>query len=461
MSHDYRELLRPFFAGRRFLLIGGVVNQLAALAAELAALGAERPFLLGSAVGLGTPPDASELPWHALDRGGEDMIRSMWRYETALADLPEDARGALDAWDPERRALATGYIVLGDVPEVGGRGRYAARPPEWLELEDKTRFHELLDAAGVRRGPVAVTSARAGYLRGAHARLDRGAGTVWAGDCTPGVHGGGSFVRWVRDESGAEEACAMFSSACRRVRVMPFVEGLPCSIHGLVFPDYVAVFRPVELITLRRPGAGFVYAGTATFWDPPDAAREQLRELARRVGAELRERVGFRGVFTLDGVLGADGFVPTEVNPRIGAGFFHMAEALPELPLGPLALAVAAGESADWRPRELEARVLEAADQRRSGSGRLFLPARAGLPEATRPLRCEGPGYRPVRGEESPDAWLSLGPLGAGSFLFFAPRRASLRLGAPLAPQVGRAFAAADQLFDTRIGTLLPAEVVA
>jgi hypothetical protein len=66
---------------------------------------------------------------------------------------------------------------------------------------------------------------------------------------------------------------------------MPFLEGVPCSIHGVVFPEGAATFRPVEMVTLRRPGSSRLrYAGAATFWDPPAADREVMRDLARRVG---------------------------------------------------------------------------------------------------------------------------------------------------------------------------------
>ena len=51
---------------------------------------------------------------------------------------------------------------------------------------------------------------------------------------------------------------------------MPFLEGVPCSIHGLVLPDGTAVFRPVELAILRGPDRRFVYGGLGTTWDPPD-----------------------------------------------------------------------------------------------------------------------------------------------------------------------------------------------
>ena len=53
---------------------------------------------------------------------------------------------------------------------------------------------------------------------------------------------------------------------------------------------------------------------------PAGGVREEMREAARRVGEQLRAEVEFRGAFTLDGVATADGFRPTELNPRFGAG---------------------------------------------------------------------------------------------------------------------------------------------
>lgn len=142
------------------------------------------------------------------------------------------------------------------------------------------------------------------------------------------------MLRWVRRVEEVEEAAAFLGARCDRARVMPFLEGIPCSIHGMVFPGGVASFRPVEMVTLRQPGSGSLrYAGAATFWDPPLADREAMRDLARRVGEGLRERVGYRGAFTVDGVLTAEGFRPTELNPRLGAGLAMIPGDLPELPV--------------------------------------------------------------------------------------------------------------------------------
>src|SRR3712207_3775703 len=149
---------------------------------------------------------------------------------------------------------------------------------------------------------------------------------------------------------------------------MPFLEGIPGSIHGVVFPDAVAAFRPVEMVTLRRPGSGRLrYAGAATFWDPTRADREVMRDLARRVGAGLRDRVGYRGAFTVDGVLAAEGFLPTELNPRLGAGLSVMTRDLPELPVGLLHCALIAGDRLAYGAADLEDQVLAAADRTRAG----------------------------------------------------------------------------------------------
>ena len=51
---------------------------------------------------------------------------------------------------------------------------------------------------------------------------------------------------------------------------MPVLEGIPCSIHGVVLPDQVLAFRPVELLCYRRVGRPhLLYAGAATTFDPP------------------------------------------------------------------------------------------------------------------------------------------------------------------------------------------------
>lgn len=457
----YRELLAPVVRGRRFLLIGGPVVGLAALGAQLRALGAERPFLLGSCVGTGAPPDPAAAECFSLDLRVPTVTEEFRATAAALRDPSPALVAALDRWDPERSARVTGAIVLGEVPSVAGRSRYAGRPPAWEALEDKCAVEALWDAAGIARAPSRVAAAEPRSLAAAARDLDRGLGTVWSGDARDGIHGGAEGLRWVRERAEEHEAAAFFTARCDRVRVMPFLEGVPCSIHGIVFPDFVAALRPVELVTLRRPSdATLLYSGLGTTWDPRTADREAMRSLARRVGELLRERVAFRGPFTVDGVMTAEGFRPTELNPRFGAGLGLMAASMPALPLAPLMLAAAEGEDLDYRPAQLERVVLEEADRRRAGRGsRWFQAARDKTVE--RALVAEpGGGYRPARSGEEPDATLVLGPGPTGSFLAFSPRPEALRPGTFLAPFVVRGLAAADELLGTEIGALETAREV-
>ena len=119
---------------------------------------------------------------------------------------------------------------------------------------------------------------------------------------------------------GARRGPAFFAAHCDRVRVLPFLDGVPCSIHGFVLPDGTAVFRPVEIAILRGRDRTFTYGGLSTFWDPPSADRDEMRAVARRVGAHLRATQGYLGAFGIDGVLTVDGFRPTELNSRMSAG---------------------------------------------------------------------------------------------------------------------------------------------
>ena len=94
-----------------------------------------------------------------------------------------------------------------------------------------------------------------------------------------------------------------------------------------MLPDGTAAFRPVEISILRDEAARtFTYGGLSTFWDPPAADREAMRDAARRVGEHLRAAYGYRGAFGIDGVLTADGFRPTELNSRGSAGFTQVTQ---------------------------------------------------------------------------------------------------------------------------------------
>ena len=453
------EALRPLFAGRKVVMTGGPLAAMTATCRRLLELGAERPFLLATGVGTGEVPGPDEAEWMVVQLRAPDVIAEIRAAMRMLRLLPAEVVATLDRWDPEREAVVLSPM-FNELAEIAGRRVYGPRRPEWRALEDKVVVDNLWDDLGVPRAPSAVVPAKAAALRAAAGRLDRGAGTAWAGDASQGFNGGAHCVRWVRSPEDAAEAAAFLATHCHQARVMPFLEGIPCSIHGMVFPEGVATFRPVELVTLRQPGSNRLrYAGAATFWDPPAADRAAMRSLARRVGQGLRDRVDYRGAFTVDGVLAAEGFLPTELNPRLGAGLSMMTRDLPGLPVALLDRALIEGEAVAFGADDLEDQVLAAADRTRAGGAWSVTQTAT---DATTDLSVgfEGGTCRPAPADGPADGVLSFGPSGVGGFvrLDLDPHR--VPAGPPVAPLAVAAFALADERFGTGIGPLEPARAV-
>lgn len=357
--------MRDVFEGRRVVFAGAVAAAWTEHTALLESLGVTEMMVYATeGRGVGPVPD---LPTVVVEPPAGLALMDGIRFgNDALADPSPAVRRALDAFDPHGEALVVGSF-LSATPELAGREFLAYRHPAWEALEDKVVVDAFWDRASVDRQPSAVVPLAG--VGAASARLDRGTGTVWAADARDGFHGGGSQTYWVTDAASADHARNGLAAVCDMVRVMPFVEGVPCSIHGIVLPDGVVVLRPVEMVVLRsrRRGFGeFVYAGCATFWDPPDAIRGQMREVARRVGRRLDDEVGFRGTFTVDGVAAADGFWPTELNPRFGAGIMTIARAS-GLPMLMLHHVIAGGHPVGRAAADIERDLLEGADARRGG----------------------------------------------------------------------------------------------
>jgi hypothetical protein len=333
---------------------------------------------------------------------------------------------------------------------------YGGRPTAWQALEDKTIIDALWDEAGVRRAPYAVVPAELSAMQAAALELDQGLGTVWVGDNRHGFHGGAHLLRWVRGSEDEAEAAAFLKSQCDLVRVMPFLDGVPCSIHGIVFPEAVVALRPCEMIVFRVPGSSkLAYAAAGTFWDPPPADREEMRDTARRVGAFLRERYGYAGVFTIDGIMSREGFVPTELNPRYGAALGRLMKELPRLPLYLLHLALVEGASIDVDPAALEALILRAADDpahRVTQAGKMFQKPVESTRETT--LVQDADGWREARGGEPPHARVELGPGPMGSYLriFLDPEHTPI--GPPAAPRVAAILAFSSRLWDLDLEAL-------
>jgi hypothetical protein len=382
-----------------------------------------------------------------------DVPATIRAEERLFRELPTSFRDALEFFDPGGDALVL-VPPYSAVTEIAGRRVYGARRPEWVALEDKTSIDEVLAAAEVPIPRHEIVDASAVALADAAARLDAGTGTVWAGDAHEGFNGGSAYVRWVGCAEDAAEAADHLAAHCARVRVAPFVEGIPCSVHGLVSDDDVAVFRPVELMTLRSATPPRLrFAGASTMWDPPAPDRTDMRAAAVRLGGVLRDRVGFRGVFTIDGILSADGWVATECNPRFGAGLQYARAAVPMLPLDLVHHAVIEGDARSVPAREIQDVVLASADETRWGA--TWIPAAtAWTDSASIPLAGDEHGYSPAAAGESADATLSYGPGPTGGFVRCEFDAMRTRVGPSTAARAVAALAFADEHCGAGIGPL-------
>ena len=231
-----------------------------------------------------------------------------------LRNLTDDVVRVVEAYDPEGTAvwLTTPFIGTGPVL---GREVVCGRPDAWFALEDKLVVDDIWDAVGAPRAAscaVPVDPRRAARGRppswtggtARSGRATRARGSTEAATSSAGC---------VTDRGRRPPPTTFFSRHCDRVRVMPFLDGVPCSIHGLVMATGTAVFRPVELAIAAwpRPPARLQRPGH----DMAPARRRiarQMRGLARRTGGQrLREQVGYRGAFGIDGIITVDGFRPT------------------------------------------------------------------------------------------------------------------------------------------------------
>jgi hypothetical protein len=235
-----------------------------------------------------------------------------WQHQ-AIAGL--DGSGWLarpaDAFDPDQTATLLFPDPL-DPPEAGRR-RFGRRHPTWRLFEDKTVVDTLWDNLGIPRAPSIIIDGMAD-LGPPGTLVDRGAGVVCS--CQPIgdiPSAGGDGIWWWRHPP-PPATIPVAERGAWRTRLMPLLEGVPTRLHGLVLERRVTPFLPMEIVTLPRPGHGtFLCAGAV----PTHNDTTTLIAHTEHIGAGLRERLGYRGGFSVDGVLTTNGFLPTDFNARL------------------------------------------------------------------------------------------------------------------------------------------------
>ena len=400
------------------------------------------------------PPDGSyEVFWLDLPATAS-LTEEVRLHDRLVHRSTDDLRAAVDAFDPERRGLwhTTPFVTTDAL--VDGRPVTGGRPASFVALEDKLLADAVWDAADVERAAYRIVDlADDAALDAATAALRTELGAVWSGDARDGFNGGGNFVRWVRDDRDRAAAAAFFRPRCDRVRVLPFLEGVPCSIHGFVLPDGTAALRPVEIVTLRNPAARtMAYSGLGSTWDPPPADREAMRGAARRVGAHLQRDHGYSGAFGIDGVLTADGFRPTELNTRMSAGASTLSEVDRRF-FTFLQAALVAGTDPGLTAADVEG-LVPAMDAARVGKVFAFGEGTAEAPQESYPVTWDGRSF--ARADEETGNLFQIGSAASGLFAKVEPCTAVVP-GMRLAPVNAALLRLLDASYGTSFGPMEPA----
>lgn len=459
IDRQLTALQRERMAGRPVIVVAAVLAGATRRIEQLRQLGVTQILVVTFGDGTGDLPPSSVKVVRCSQDEVRDVVDEIAAWTKLWQDPPPNVRAAIDRFDPDHRA-----IVRSLMPVAGGsffceRPTYGVRSGRQQALEDKTLSLQMWQAAGVPHAPEEVVPCDWTSLQDSVARLEQrpgsAHGTVWSADASLGMNGGGRRVFRVVDDASAHAAFDALSGCSERVRVMPFLDGVPCSIHGIVTPAGVLVLRPVELVMLRPfDDQRFLQAGISSWWDPADQVRAQMRTTARAVGQMLARDHDYRGAFGIDGIVTSEGFRPNELNPRYSGGINTLGKGI-AFPLQSFDVAIRVGEHLSFDVEDLERALLASVDEHRFGS------AHAATPHVRRSdtmtvFVSGGPDeLTPTSDEGSASGLLEIGPASAGSLVRFTPL--SLAPGGRLAPWALAAYRLADRLWDTGFGPMTAA----
>ncbi|WFE22797.1 hypothetical protein O7621_05505 [Solwaraspora sp. WMMD937] len=354
--------------------------------------------------------------------------------------------GPADAFDPDNAATLVLPDPL-DPPHAGVRRRIGVRQPAWRLFEDKTVVDTLWDVAGFPRAPSVISDGTAD-LATLGAIVDQGTGVVCS--CQPvgaGPSAGGDGIWWWRD--GPPPATIPTAKpGAWRVRLMPLLEGVPVRLHGLTLATRVIPFPPMELVTLPRPGQGtFLCAGAVpTLGDTADLVAQ-----TERIGAGLRERLGYRGGFSVDGILTASGFLPTDLNARLTSAMEAAPSARRVLLHAVNLLARDGIEPGTSVVEQLVAEIFAA-----GATCTIFGAATRADERATQEASVRWDGDRLVSDPSGADGALVVTPSPRGWLLTATLATARLPGGGRVGPLAPEVFRISDEVLGTNFGNLAP-----
>lgn len=252
--HSLNERITEIFRGRKWILCAEMTAGATAVVRALSDRGADDVLVIGGSPGIGDQPPDDKLAW-AETEPTDTMMGGIREYLSKIDNPVPSVIASVEKFDPQGDAL----VLIPDfhhAEQIAGRRVYGSRSRDIEALEDKTTVDALWDDVGVERAAyeiVAVSEAPH-----AAARLGGPLGSVWSADSTLGWHGGGGYTRWVGPDDDMDALVEWFSDAASTVRVMPFLDGIPCSIRGFVGTTGIAVFRPCEV-----PGPSIAPMGVA------------------------------------------------------------------------------------------------------------------------------------------------------------------------------------------------------
>ena len=459
-----RKVIKSMVSDRPWIVTTGVVVASLRIAKTLRELGATKVLAIGISRGTGSIENEDRYI-QLLDMGianSPDMMDAIRLEEQTLGNLPTWVLEEIYKFDPTKEARVIGNIYSGH-EWIAGRRTVGYRPEVWQRLEDKMIVDDLWDRADIPRAPSQIVSVSETPFESVWESIvpnyDWGSGTVWVGDNKNGWHGGAKMLRWIRNIDDAKIAFDFFTDICDSIRIMPFMDGIPCSIHGWVFADKTIGLRPCEMLIFHQDGSSqLTYSGAATNWKPTETHRKEMVESVEKVGDYLRENVGYRGSFTMDGVMTKQGFLPTELNPRFGGALNRMSSSLPNLPLYLLHIFTVEDSTINIDPESFRGLIVDAAEQNPIIRGMYLLEGLYGMnSDECHVLRDQsGQWYRASDDSQISPCLIRLGAATAGTFIFVDVPIGYVSRGESVAPILASLFAFAGQHWSLSVPTLIP-----